>query len=386
MIYDRSFYDNTYIANNHSSPDHIDIRREGRISVLAVVEKIGKYPTPCAYIRILLPLTHSNINKHVDLLVVNPDEVIKYVADILISHRVAIKDLQLLDSIIRHCKDNGMKFIYDIDDNLLNMGDHTEADYYNALKPVVSRSITGSDQVWVSTNLLYEEIKGLNDRISVIPNALSEEIWDRPEQKDSGFTGKDRIGIVYMGTATHSDDLRLVSGAVRRILNEYRHKVAMYIIGITDDSTLTKGFKEIRVPYPAHETYPSFVNWLKSQDYFDIGLAPLDDTAFNRSKSPIKFFDYAALGLCVVCSNLEPYRDVIQHGVNGLTVNNTEQDWYDALKLLIEDGSLRKRMGYQAYHDFQKKYSLDQLGSNWLNSLYLINGQNRRNPADMSDD
>ena len=40
------------------------------------------------------------------------------------------------------------------------------------------------------------------------------------------------------------------------------------------------------------------------QPAWHIGLAPLLDTAFNRSKSPIKAMDYAAIGLATLASDM----------------------------------------------------------------------------------
>ena len=62
------------------------------------------------------------------------------------------------------------------------------------------------------------------------------------------------------------------------------------------------------VPPPECTPYPKFVNWLRDQGPFDVGVAPLADTPFNRVKSDIKLLDYSAMGLRTLVSDLPTYR------------------------------------------------------------------------------
>ena len=72
------------------------------------------------------------------------------------------------------------------------------------------------------------------------------------------------------------------------------------------------------MPPNATATYPGFVNWITQQQGWDVGLAPLADTAFNRCKSAIKTLDYAALGLAVVASDVAAYRGSLADGPGGM--------------------------------------------------------------------
>jgi glycosyltransferase involved in cell wall biosynthesis len=58
--------------------------------------------------------------------------------------------------------------------------------------------------------------------------------------------------------------------------------------------------------------------YLRTIDFdFDIGLSPLRDTQFARSKSPLKALEYGALGIPVVAANVEPYASFVRHGETG---------------------------------------------------------------------
>jgi glycosyltransferase involved in cell wall biosynthesis len=80
---------------------------------------------------------------------------------------------------------------------------------------------------------------------------------------------------------------------------------------------------------------------------FDIGLAPLVDMPFNRSKSAIKALEYAALGIPVIASDREPYRPFVLDGVTGYLVRD-EHEWTKRLRELVNDDAMREEMGRKA--------------------------------------
>jgi hypothetical protein len=81
------------------------------------------------------------------------------------------------------------------------------------------------------------------------------------------------------------------------------------------------------------------------EDYFDflvkidIGIAPLKDSPFNRSRSDVKLLEYAVSGVGPVLAHLEPYLYSVKNGETGfLYVNSLEL--IDILNRLLEDASL----------------------------------------------
>ena len=110
-------------------------------------------------------------------------------------------------------------------------------------------------------------------------------------------------------------------------------------------------------------SYPGFVNWITQLPAWDIGIAPLADTAFNRSKSAIKIFDYAALGLAMLASDVPAYRGSLMDGRGadgggGRLVANTEAAWFRVLCDLINDAALRQRLAEGARDAFVAHHTL----------------------------
>jgi glycosyltransferase involved in cell wall biosynthesis len=152
-------------------------------------------------------------------------------------------------------------------------------------------------------------------------------------------------------------DLQVIRDAWIKIEREYGQRVVLEIVGGAQVSEL-----EFGQPYGDYINinYPGFVNWLRAQRRWHIGVIPLADTDFNRRKSYIKYLDYAALGVPIICSDIEPYREVARNGENSLIVRNTTEAWYQALKQLIDQDGLRDRLAQAAFNDLTKYYCLQQ--------------------------
>jgi tetratricopeptide (TPR) repeat protein len=67
------------------------------------------------------------------------------------------------------------------------------------------------------------------------------------------------------------------------------------------------------------DDYYSFVSHL------DIGIAPLEDTPFNRSRSDVKFLEYAACGAVPVVQATGPYILSVKQGRTGFLFNTPDE-------------------------------------------------------------
>src|SRR5690606_26393319 len=130
-------------------------------------------------------------------------------------------------------------------------------------------------------------------------------IWKTPATKPYS----EKIRFVYMGTRTHDDDFySLLLPAFKRLKEKYPTKFELTIVGalrkLPEEDWIT--VKEVPVECTA---YPDFVDWLSQSSDYDVGLAPLVDSDFNRCKSDIKFLDYLALDCVPMLSKCEVYSE-----------------------------------------------------------------------------
>ena len=92
---------------------------------------------------------------------------------------------------------------------------------------------------------------------------------------------------------------------------------------------------------------------------YDIGLVALEqDTAFNKSKSPVKLFEMMSCAKPVIASRIGECQLVIQDGVNGFLATG-EDAFLDNMRQLCESSERRITMGQRARETIIARYSLD---------------------------
>jgi L-malate glycosyltransferase len=115
------------------------------------------------------------------------------------------------------------------------------------------------------------------------------------------------------------------------------------------------------------------IRWTKEREIadlqeFDIGVYPLPVDEWVLGKSGLKAIQYMAMGLPTVATRVGTTPMIIDHGVNGLLVQ-TEDEWVQALELLIDDPGLRQRLGAAARETAAQKYSIEAVREQYLQVL-----------------
>jgi glycosyltransferase involved in cell wall biosynthesis len=340
----------------------VDLRRPGRTSIVVVPELLDNDQfSPCAYIRLLQPLDHPAIGAGFDIVLADAAEALRYRADIIATQRYAVPDVAAAAALAAHCRRTGAVLAYDLDDDLLHIPrEHPDAPALRPKAKVVQRLLHDAGTVFVSTPALAASLAPLRADAVVVPNGLDERLWadpsagGRPRRRASGVP----VRLLCMGTATHGADFAMIEPALARLKDVFGGRVTIDMLGFSTRSDLPEWVGRAPMPPSATATYPGFVNWITQQPAWDIGLAPLADTAFNRCKSAIKTLDYAALGLAVVASDVAAYRGSLADGPGGLLAANQPDAWYAALSRLVRDRGLREALGEGAVTAFSAQGTL----------------------------
>ncbi len=364
----------------------IDLRQSDRISVVVVPERFaGGGLTPCCYIRLLQPLDHPEIGGDFDIVLADAQEALHYRADIIVTQRHAVNSLDDANALIRHCHEHGIALLYDLDDDLRHVPrDHPDARRLRPQARLVSRLARGANAVWASTPALATTLADIREDVRVMENGLDERLWAAVEP--SGSPRQAPVRILFMGTATHDADFAIVEGALARLKAVYADYVSVDLLGISNRSDLPAWANRIGMPMHASASYPGFVNWITRQ-HWDIGIAPLADTPFNRCKSSIKALDYAALGLPVLASDRATYRGTLADGPGGWLVPDGEDAWFVALARLVRDVRLRRRLGEGARAAFSAGTLAAQAAHRraaWLGLIRGRHGQSKSRARSMS--
>lgn len=270
--------------------------------------------------------------------------------DVILDDKIVPEDLMEFDIIvfqrqcseasweaIRYVNSLGKLSVYELDDDLWNIDRTNPAYSYwtpDKLRGVES-CIAESQIVTTTTPYLAERLKRFNKNIFILPNMLPKEQWQVSEKaKDDK-----KLILGWAGGTSHWPDLKILEGTIEQLVDDYTD-IEFQIAGAGQvpfkPHERMKGLESVKI-----EQYPKLLSG------FDIGLAPLVDTQFNRAKSDLKFLEYAMVELAVVASKVESYIGSIVHGENGFLASNTK-DWIKYLRRLIENHELRQKIAAKA--------------------------------------
>ena len=247
-------------------------------------------------------------------------------------------------------------YLYDLDDNFFRLADTalpgTGRFRWAGTMKALRAFVAGAAFVKVGSPQLQEDVAAYNPRCVVHPLPFDFSILRGAERRPRQ---DQRVYLGYAGNRVHAVDLEIVAGAVRRILTAYGDRVFFTFYGPQIEGFA--GFPNVRfVPYL--NNYQAFLRDFYGEGW-DIALAPLHDTLWNRSKTNIKYIEYAACGIAGVYSDMPLYNTCVRHGVNGMLCADTEDAWYNALTALIEDPALLDRVRESALQDVKANYSVD---------------------------
>lgn len=246
----------------------------------------------------------------------------------------------------------GGKIFYDIDDDLLDTDGLKARTGWSDQKILqiqqrVNSFAASADLITVSTEPLAKRFDESGKPVRVIPNQLDDDLWMLGVARAN--PGRDiasqPVRIGYIGTPSHDQDLAVIAPAIRKLEARFGAQINVEVIGAFRGKQPQFGRA---LDHGKANEYPDFVRWLLANVDWDIGLIPLHQDSFNQSKSDLKFLEYAALGLGIVCSDANCYASVARHEQNALVVENSEQAWVDAITRLIEDRQLRQSLAKNA--------------------------------------
>ena len=186
------------------------------------------------------------------------------------------------------------------------------------------RILERSDHVVVSTEVLATRIRPVKRSVTVLPTvpdvARYEQAIDGGTPGLVGWVGTEG-GLPYL------DPLEVV----------FRH--------LADD-----GVGRLRVISSAPWSGPSeYVPWRLDDEPslfapLAVGIMPLPDTEYPRGKAGFKLLQYMAAGVPVVASPVGVNRELVEQSGAGMVVEDPDQ-WEEALRSLLGDQGLRRRMG-----------------------------------------
>ena len=267
--------------------------------------------------------------------------------------RSATKD-QL--NMIKHFKNQVQKFhkiaiVYEIDDLLTEIPEWNFAcAYYKENLKHIEEMMQIVDGITVSTEYLKNIYTKYNSKIAVVPNRLCKMLWGEIEPAHERREPNKKIRIGYHGSGNHFCDSRSKEYKDGIRGGDFNDKLLNYIRKTVDDvqwvfsGAIPPELNDVRdkIEYHNWVNVLEFPSKVKSHK-LDICLAPLIDNIFNRSKSNIKLLESVALGIPIVCSDLESYKE-------SYLKTNDDDEFIGYMEKLVADQDFR-RLTFEKNYD-----------------------------------
>ncbi len=252
--------------------------------------------------------------------------------------------------------------VYDLDDNFWDIPYDTDPEIarYHRLPPrlhQLEQYLSLSTLVRVYSPVLGERVSEFSQKVKLLKAGFDFSLVTRRRLRAS-----EKVRIVYATSRVVDDQYYEFLEGMIQVLDKYQDQVSLTIWGCQPSELAGRRGVELMPLLPYYER---FLREFYIQG-FDIGLAPLPNTLFHRSKNNTKFRDYGACRVAGVYSDVDVYSSCIRDGQTGILVQNTPQSWAHGISRLIEDKALTERIKNDAYEQVYNEYRQELIEEEWM--------------------
>lgn len=274
--------------------------------------------------------------------------------------------------ILEECKKNNLKTAYFIDDDLLDIPSTLgkEIQKQHGDREIIAERrflLENVDWIWVSTQYLSKKISQYLPYKQIICGGYPpylESLIDKKGLKERA----EKFKFGYMGSKGHKQDLEAIVPAISKILNNYP-QTEFETFGTISLPEKLKIFGDRVVERKVIPKYDRFIQQLYDLNW-NVGLIPLEDTEFNRCKSPIKYLEYTACNIPTIASDNIVYNKIIDSN-NGIL---TQRDcWYEKIELILHERELGQNLVKNARETCRQKFALTKVEEQILNIIDRCN-------------
>lgn len=287
-------------------------------------------------------------------------------ADIVVIQRDFPRFTAAYREIVELARRKGKLIVYDLDDLLTELPkEHPDLGYYQPARVPILHAVLDADVVTCPTLMLKEYLAQFAANLVVLPNYLNDEVWGKAlrAKRNNCVEEGDPVIIGYMGTHSHAHDLEMIVPALIKILRRYGDKIKLRFWGCPPPPRL-RSWRNVEWIDLGIVNYAEFASYF-SEQYCDIFIAPLVDSAFNNCKSALKFLEYSITGVPGVYSAVGQFKEIVVHGENGFLAEDLK-DWQEYLSQLIEDNLLRRQVGKRAFETVTERWILYRHAEEWM--------------------
>lgn len=254
------------------------------------------------------------------------------------------------------------RLIYDIEDNVL-FEKSNEINYFISIFKGASKAkylIKTADHVITSSPFLNDYCLGINKKkaCTYISSSVNTDLF----LPATSYLDERKVTIGWTGTFSSKIYLDLLRNVFLDL--KQRCDFRLRIIG--------------NFQYELPGVDLEVIQWTKKKEVedlqgIDIGVYPLVNDDWVLGKSGLKAIQYMAFGLPTVATNIGMTPRIIRQMENGWLVN-TDDEWVEALEVLVKNPDLRRKIGDAARKTVLENYSTHVIKSNYFKILNKLTG------------
>ena len=355
---------------------------------------------------------------HVDIVYEPPYEDVNFWTQyqIVAYHRSIGQDFDKANRLIQMLNSLGVVTVCDIDDYWMPGKEHPIHDIIrvNKINEKIVANLKVSKFVTTTTEIFADEIRKYNKNVIVFPNAINPNEAQFKEKTEES----DKVRVGWLGGSSHLHDIQLLDSGFSKIL-PLKDKVQYVLCGFDTRGTVTEinaqtgeqnkrnilpaetvwaqyekiftqNYKIVSEGYENHllkynqeeylgdndESYlrvwtKPVTGYAKNYSKFDVSLAPIKNTMFNRMKSQLKVIEAGFYKKAIIASNIGPYTIDLKHCMengnfvdgNAILINEARNhaDLAKFIEKLVKNPNLVKDMGERLYETVKDKYDLNNV-------------------------
>lgn len=247
--------------------------------------------------------------------------------------------------------------VYDLDDDLLNIDPANTVPYniYAGLTQNVRTNIMLAKVVTVSTPALKAKLDILNRNVVVLPNCLPDS-WLQPPPGAPATDGE--IWIGWAGSMFHQQDWSAELVQDLADLKAENPRVRYHMIG----ANYIGGLADRVSPWSTMDALHDALD-------FDLGLAPLNGSEFNASKSWVKALEYAGRGIPLLGSFAGQYPEWLENlGWSGARPGELVaqgESWRSAMRWMLGSSSPSLEQRAAAAYELAHRWTISNQIHRW---------------------
>jgi glycosyltransferase involved in cell wall biosynthesis len=292
-----------------------------------------------------------------------------------------------VDEAITLARKLNKKVLFDIDDLIIDTKytntntyvlslSQSEKNLYDNNVLLIKKTLLLCDGVITSTEIIAKELKRYIPNVFINSNVENEEMWKLSEDILSNKLKTRNSNEVIIGyfsdSFSHNSDIKMCIPYLTKILQEFTN-VKLLLVFLIDELELPDDIKNFSSRIEIKK-FTNFKNLLELISGVDINIVPFKDCIFNEGKSENIWFDAALVKVPTIASNIGIFKQKIIHGKTGLLCSRPEE-WYIAIKNLINDNFLRKNIASNAFEACKKNYNTLSTGNRLASHINLVSNK-----------